>query len=80
MKANSAERSKGEVKEVSFRPAKGGVVSETRREYKRGGQGGGPMMDHESETAVHADMKSAMSHMKSCMGHCFKGESESESD
>lgn len=75
---NTAERSKGEVKEVSFKPAKGGIVSETRREFKRGGQGGGPSHDYEHETAVHPDMKSAHAHMAAMMGHCFKGEKEGE--
>lgn len=76
MNANSSSRSKPEVKEVSFKPAKGGVVSETRKEVKRGGQGGGPMHDYEHETAVHPDMESAHAHLSAMMSHCFKGKEE----
>jgi hypothetical protein len=67
---------KGEVTEVGFRPAKGGVVSETRRRFKRSGQGGGPDFDHETETAVHATPESAAAHLKTVLGHAFAESTE----
>lgn len=65
---------------MEFRPAEGGMVSETHTETPRGGQGGGPMMDHDSETAVHGSMEHAVAHMKKHMGHCFKGGGEAEAE
>jgi hypothetical protein len=73
--ANSAQKSKPEVESVSFRPAKGGMISETHMRIKRGGQGGGPVHDYESNTAVHPDMKSAHAHLTAMLGHSFEGPS-----
>ncbi len=75
---NSAARSKGEVTEVSFKKAKGGIISSTRKEIKRGGQGGGGLTDYEHEDAVHPDMKSAHDHLTAMLGHSFKGDDKGE--
>lgn len=64
---------KPELLEVSYRPAKGGVVSETRTRTKRSGQGGGPDFDHESETGVHPSLEHAQAHMASVLSDCFTG-------
>lgn len=64
---------KGELIEVSFKPAKGGVISETRSKHKRGGQGGGPDYDYETENAVHSSAEAAGKHLASTMAHCFTG-------
>lgn len=61
----------GKVCEISFRPAKGGAVSETRTEYQRGGQGGGPDVDYEHETAVHPTMAHAVNHLKNHLAEAF---------
>jgi hypothetical protein len=61
----------GEVCEVSFKPAKGGVISETRTKMKRGGQGGGPDYDYKTENGVHPSMEHASAHLKSTLGHSF---------
>lgn len=80
MSANNSSRGKPEVKEVSFKPAKGGIVSETRKEVKRGGQGGGPNYDYEHETAVHPTIESAHAHLTAMMGHAFAGKEEKADD
>lgn len=80
MNKSSSSKGKPEVKEVSFRPAKGGIVSETRKETKRGGQGGGPISDYEHETAVHPTIESAHEHLSAMMGHHFKGKAEAKGE
>jgi hypothetical protein len=60
---------------IEFKPAKGGIASETHFREHRSGQGGGPLMGHESEMGVHPDMASATAHLEKHMGHCFGGES-----
>ena len=70
-KDSSSRARKGEVLGIEFKPAKGGLVSETHMRYKRGGQGGGPDWDHESETGVHPNMEHAHAHLEAMMGHCF---------
>jgi hypothetical protein len=62
---------KGEVQEVSFRPAEGGLVSETHTKFKRSGQGGGPDFDHERETAIHPTIEHAHDHLSAMLGHHF---------
>lgn len=79
MSANSSSKGKPTVTSVEFRPAKGGVVSETRTETKRGGQGGGPMCDYDSATAVHPTLESAADHLKKHMGNAFS-DSDREAD
>jgi hypothetical protein len=59
---------KGEFHSLEFRPAKGGAVSTTRMKYKRGGQGGGPDYDYESQEEVHPNMQSAHDKIKAVMG------------
>jgi len=76
MSKESSSRGKGEVVAVEFRPAKGGVTSETHMRYKRGGQGGGPMEDHEREMAVHTSAEDAHQHLSKMMGHCFGGKKD----
>lgn len=71
-----AKSRKGEVRSVSFEPAKGGLISRTAMRYHRGGQGGGPEYDHEEETAVHSTMKHAAAHLHKVLGHHF-GDEES---
>jgi hypothetical protein len=61
--SNSRDR-KGEVMGLEFKPAKGGLISETHMKYKRGGQGGGPMEDH----------------LAAVMGHCFPSGTDKEDD
>jgi hypothetical protein len=56
---------------VEFRPAKGGITSETHMKFKRGGQGGGPSEDHETETAIHPTMDHAHAHLTAMLGHCM---------
>jgi len=84
MAGNSSSRSrKGEVVGMEFRPATGadgGLVSETHMKYKRGGQGGGPMEDHEMEEAIHPTMKHAQEHLAAVMGHCFPSGTDKEDD
>jgi len=77
--SNSRDR-KGEVMRLEFKPAKGGLISETHMKYKRGGQGGGPMEDHEMESAVHRPMKHAQEHLAAVMGHCFPSGTDKEDD
>lgn len=74
----NTKRGKPEVESVTFRPAKGGVISETARKIKRGGQGGGPMHDYEHETTVHPTIESAHEHLTAMMGHAFAGEKAEE--
>jgi hypothetical protein len=69
---------KPEILEVAFKPAKGGVVSETRTRTPRGGQGGGPSFEHDSEQGVHPTMEHAVAHLKSSLGHCFGAAPEAE--
>lgn len=68
----------GKVCEISFRPAEGGAVSETRTEYKRGGQGGGPDVDYDHETAVHPTLEHAVKHLKAALGPAFAGQHAEE--
>lgn len=62
---------KPEVVRISFEPAEGGLVSETNMKYKRGGQGGGPDWDHETERAIHPTMEHAQEHLAEHMGQHF---------
>jgi hypothetical protein len=62
---------KAEIVEVSFKPATGGIVSETRSKMRRGGQGGGPDWDYETESGVHPTLKHASEHLKATLGHHF---------
>lgn len=80
MSANDTKRGKGEVESVQFKPAKGGVISETRHKIKRGGQGGGPLHDYEHETAVHPTIESAHAHLTAMMGHSFAGKAEEKEE
>lgn len=83
MSTQSSSRGKGEVIAVEFRPAKGGATSETHMKYKRGGQGGGPMEDHEREMAVHATKEDAHKHLDKMMGDCWSkqdGDKEAEKE
>lgn len=52
-----------EIQECSFRPAKGGMISETRS--KTAGGKFGP--DYKTETAVHGSLGHAVRHLKSVM-------------
>jgi hypothetical protein len=70
------ERGKEKIEGVEFRPAEGGLVSETRKKVSRGGSGGGPGYDYDHETAVHHSMDDAKAHLESCLGHVFKGGKE----
>jgi len=67
---------KGRLCEISFRPADGGAISETRTEYKRGGQGGGPDVDYDHETAIHPTMEHAERHLRKTLGPAFGDEEE----
>lgn len=73
MKTDSNGKGNRECVSVEFKPAKGGVVSESRFETKRGGQGGGPMMDYDHETAVHPTEESAHEHLGKMLGQHFEG-------
>jgi hypothetical protein len=62
----------GKVCEISFRPADtGGAESETRTEYKRGGQGGGPDVEYDHETGIHPTLEHAVKHLKETLGPHF---------
>jgi hypothetical protein len=67
---------KAELLEVSYKPAQGGVISETRTRMKRGGQGGGPDYDHETEQAVHPTLEHAQKHLSKVFGKTFGGHEE----
>jgi hypothetical protein len=69
---------KGRLCEISFRPADGGAISETRTVYKRGGQGGGPDVDYDHETAVHPTLEHAVKHLRKTLGPAFGDEEEAE--
>ena len=69
---------KGRLCEISFRPADGGAISETRTEYKRGGQGGGPDVEYDHETAVHPTLEHAVKHLKKELAPHFQEEHEEE--
>lgn len=56
---------------IEVRPAKGGVISRTSMQTPRSGQGGGPMMDHNSEEMVHPTMEHMQAHMGKMMAGCF---------
>lgn len=55
---------KGELQDVTFRPAKGGLISETSHKVKGGKFG----PDYKRETAVHGSLGHAMRHMKDVFG------------
>ena len=81
MNRNTSTKSKPEVVAVEFRPLKeGGVMSTTRTETKRGGQGGGPSMDYESEDRAHSTMEDAHAHLTKCLGHCMPEGKADEAD
>lgn len=54
----------GELQDVTFRPAKGGLISETSHRIKGGKFG----QDYKRETAVHGSLGHAVRHLKSVMG------------
>lgn len=63
---------KPEVESIEFRPAEGpALISTTRTKYKRGGQGGGPSHDYESEEAVHTSLEDAHEHLNEHFGGHF---------
>jgi len=66
-------RKPGHVESISFRPAEGGLVSETTTKYKRGGSGGGPDSEYDRETGIHPTIEHAIAHLKETMGHHYKG-------
>ncbi len=52
------------LEEVTFRPAKGGhSISSTRFKTARGGQGGGPSFDYNSEETMHPTAEHAAKHL-----------------
>lgn len=53
-----------ELIEVSFKPATGGMISETR--HKMGGGKFGP--DYKHDTAVHGSLGHAVRHLKAAFG------------
>ncbi len=53
-----------ELIEVSFKPATGGMISETR--HKTGGGKFGP--DYKHDTAVHGSLGHAVRHLKTAFG------------
>lgn len=60
------------VDSVEFRPADGGLVSETRGKLKSPGKGKsmiGPEYKH--STGVHTTLSSAVAHMKKNLAHHF---------
>ena len=71
---------KSELVEVSYRPAKGGIVSETRTRTRRSGQGGGPDYDHETEQGVHPTTQHAQAHLKELFAHIVDHLPEEEAE
>lgn len=49
MNTNSSSKGKREIESLTFRPAKNGVISEASFRTQRGGQGGGPVHDYDSD-------------------------------
>lgn len=78
MAANSSSRStKRELEHVRFEPAEDGAMSTASFKVKRGGQGGGPTHDYESDKPViHPTLKHAQDHLATVMGDCFASEEE----
>ncbi len=64
-----------EVQEVSFKPATGGMISETRRKMAGDGKFG---PEWKTETAVHANLGHAIRHLKSTMEGGNKGMKKKE--
>ena len=57
-------KGKESIDEVAFRPIAGAhSISVTRTKTARGGQGGGPDFDYESEEKVHPTLKHAQAHL-----------------
>lgn len=57
-------KGKSKLEEVTFRPAKGGhSISSTRFKTQRGGQGGGPSFDYNSEETMHPTAEHAAKHL-----------------
>lgn len=61
----------GKVHGIHFEAAEGGLVSHMEKRYARGGQGGGPSYDHETETTVHPTLEHAQEHLEEHLGHVF---------
>ncbi len=64
-----------ELIEVSFKPATGGMISETR--HKTGGGKFGP--DYKYDTAVHGSLGHAVRHLKAAFGKAAGGKKSDRS-
>lgn len=59
---------RGGLQSIEFKPAKGGVISETRVRKTTPGR---DYPDYTTETAVHASVEDAIDHLKSKLESCF---------
>ena len=68
------------VDSVEFRPADGGLVSETRGKAKLSGKGRDAMTDYKHSTGVHTTLASAVAHMKKHLSHHFSKKTGKKSE
>lgn len=75
-----ASKHKSEVHEMRLEPLDGqsGVISHTTHKLARGGQGGGPDYDYDTEKIHHPTLKHLTSHIAETMGQHFGKESAAE--
>ena len=86
MNRNSSSRSKPELIGIRIEPLdnRSGVISHVEKRIRRGGQGGGPDADYETERTHHPTMEHLHEHLAEHLGHCFQeteeepGESEKD--
>lgn len=67
-----------DVLEVAFKPARGGLISETRIRRKVGKSASYDLGPSDSETAVHPSIGHAVKHLKDTFGSSFGGDGEGD--
>lgn len=74
-------RKEGKVTHLAFKPAEdGGLISETHKEWARGGSGGGPGFDTDMETRIHPTIEHAAKHLKNVFKEHMPGNSDNEAE
>jgi hypothetical protein len=68
--ARERTRPGGQARELSFSPAKGGMISRT----SQSSAGDGPYQ--EPEHTIHPSMSHAIAHLKRTFGHLYEGEKD----
>ena len=73
MAKGSSSREKGVLHSIQIIPTDDGkgVIAHNEMKIKRGGQGGGPMYDHETHTTIHPTLDSIHEHIATHCQHCF---------